>query len=148
MNDKEYIKLAIEQSRISIRHGNFPAGAAIVMNDKVVSVGTSDIFPGYQHAECMAIDKAFRDLGNLYGAALYASMEPCLMCLTRAYWAGIRRLVYAIKKENVDGSYYEGEDDNSEIVDRFNEPFEYIYERDLEAEALEVVSDWKGKSQA
>jgi len=85
MNDKEFIKLAIKQSKLSISQGRFPAGALIVSKNEIIASEMSDIYPGYQHAECKAIDNAFLKMGKLTDATLYASMEPCLMCLARAY---------------------------------------------------------------
>ena len=80
----------------------------MVLNDEVVATGISDIYPGYQHAECQAIDSAFQRFGKLTGATLYASMEPCIMCLSRAYWAGIRKIIFAARKDDLKIEYYEG----------------------------------------
>ncbi len=41
MNDKDYIKLALEQAKESVKQGGFPAGAVIVKDGKVVSRGVS-----------------------------------------------------------------------------------------------------------
>ncbi|MDD4289934.1 MAG: nucleoside deaminase [Patescibacteria group bacterium] len=139
MNDKEFLKLAIKQSELSAKQGRFPAGALIVFRDEIVASETSDIYPGYQHAECRAIDDAFQKIGKLTDATLYTSLEPCLMCLTRAYWSGIRRIVFAISKKKVDKQDYEGQQDNREIVKRLNEPIEYLQIIDMENEALKVL---------
>jgi guanine deaminase len=49
------------------------------------------------HAEMVAIRRACQAVGSfsLAGATLYASCEPCPMCLASAYWARISRIVYA-----------------------------------------------------
>jgi tRNA(Arg) A34 adenosine deaminase TadA len=49
------------------------------------------------HAEVVAIRRACQHLGRfaLNGATLYASCEPCPMCLAAARWARVARIVYA-----------------------------------------------------
>lgn len=143
MNDKEFLKLAIEQSGLSVKQGRFPAGALVVLNDEIIASGISDAHLGYQHAECRVIDQSFQKIGRLTGATLYASMEPCLMCLARAYWAGIRRIVFAINKKDMDQQYYEGDQDNRGIAGQFNEKIEYLEIIDLKDEALGIVRKWQ-----
>ncbi|MGH2727296.1 MAG: nucleoside deaminase, partial [Actinomycetota bacterium] len=49
------------------------------------------------HAEVVAIRNACRALGDhrLPGCALYASCEPCPMCLAAAYWARIDGIYFS-----------------------------------------------------
>lgn len=129
MNEKEFLKFAIEQSELSVKQSKFPAGAVVVLDNKAIALGTSDIFPGYQHAECRAIDKAFQKAGKLTNATLYASMEPCLMCLARAYWSGIRNILFAIPRKSVSKEYYEGSHNNNELVNIFNEKVQLVHVR-------------------
>ncbi len=143
MNNKEFLKLAIEQSELSVGQGQFPAGALVVLDNEVIASETSDSYPSYQHAECKAIDKAFKKIGKLTNATLYASMEPCLMCLARVYWSGIRRIVYATNRDSLNQHYYEGSQDNRKILKDLNESIEYLQIADLENEALKVVRRWE-----
>lgn len=55
------------------------------------------------HAEIEAIREACRLRGSiaLDGCVLCSNAEPCPMCLSAAYWAGIRRMYYACPKEVV-----------------------------------------------
>jgi tRNA(adenine34) deaminase len=145
MDDKEFLELAIKQSELSVRQGLFPSGALVVLKDKIIASETSDLYPGHQHAESKAVDNAFSKKRTLKEATLYASMEPCLMCITRAYWVGIRRIVYAIRKNSVRQEYYERERDNEEIVGSFNESIEYLQISELEKEALRIVKTWENK---
>jgi guanine deaminase len=48
------------------------------------------------HAEVVAIRAACASLGSfsLQGCTLYASCEPCPMCLAAAHWARLDALVY------------------------------------------------------
>lgn len=142
MNDSDFLKLSIEQSKLSVKQGRFPAGAVVVWDGKIIASETSDAYPGYQHAECRAIDNAFQKVGRLTNATLYASMEPCLMCLMRAYWSGIRRVVYVISRDKLNEQYYEG-CNNLDIINNLNEAMQYLHIPDLEADALEIVKNWE-----
>ncbi|WBR14958.1 Guanine deaminase [Pandoravirus kuranda] len=55
------------------------------------------------HAEIEAIREACRSRGSiaLDDCTLCSNAEPCPMCLSAAYWAGIRRVYYACPKEVV-----------------------------------------------
>ncbi|HQF36272.1 MAG TPA: deaminase [Candidatus Dojkabacteria bacterium] len=129
-NDIEFFKIAIEMSHQSYEEGAFPAGAVIVKNGKIISKTTSASFPKINyHAESKSIDIAINDLNEqLTDCTLYASVEPCLMCLSRSYWAGIRRIVLAVKKENVPYTLcYESNLDHLELVKKFNENIKLVY---------------------
>src|SRR5699024_10480317 len=54
------------------------------------------------HAEVTAIRAACAQLGTfeLPGAALYASCEPCPMCLATALWARIDRVGFAAGRDD------------------------------------------------
>lgn len=145
MNDKKYLKLAIENSKKSMREGNFPAGAVVVKGGKILSSEVSVPYPGLFHADSKAVSRAFKKQGVLTGATLYIGLESCLMCMGVAYWAGIRRIVYAVPKSGVSGSYYETPEDTHELFNTFNEKIELVHIEELEKEALEVIRDWEKK---
>jgi len=146
--DVEFLELAIEMSHKSYKEGAFPAGAVIVNDDKVISRSTSATYPKINfHAESKAIDLAINDLNDqLSNCALYASMEPCLMCLSRAYWAGIRRIVFAVKKEHVPYELcYESNHNHYGLLEKFNEKIEMIHIEELEKKTMKDVKDWLEK---
>jgi len=143
--DIEFVKLAIGNSQKSVDAGNFPAGAIVVKNGKVLSSEVSSPYPGLFHADSKAVSQAFREYGPLTGAFLYVGLEPCLMCTGVAYWAGIRRIVYAVPKSKVSGDYYETPDDTQDILDSFNEKIEFVHLSKLEQEALKVIKQWEDK---
>jgi guanine deaminase len=98
--DAEYLRMAIDLSRHALDdQGKTPFGAILVLNDEVVSEGTSsviELFDPSAHAEVMALRNAARKLQQhlLPGSVLYSSSEPCPMCLTACYWAQVSRLVF------------------------------------------------------
>lgn len=142
--DKEYLKLAIENSRKSMAEGNFPAGALVVQGGEILSSEVSSPYPGLFHADSKAVSSAFeKNGGPVTGGVLYCSMESCLMCTSVAYWGGIRKIVYAVRKSEVDPSYYETPEDTSHLVEKFNKRIERVHVPQLETEALNIVREWE-----
>ena len=104
--DVPFLREAIRLSRVRMREGRGgPFGAVVVRDGAIVARGwnsvTSDLDPT-AHAEVVAIRRACRKLGtfSLAGCILYASCEPCPMCLAAAYWARDDRLVFAATRED------------------------------------------------
>lgn len=146
--DVEFLKMAIEMSHQSYEEGAFPAGAVIVKDGKVISKTTSATFPKINyHAESKSIDIAINELNEqLTDCTLYASMEPCLMCLSRSYWAGIRKIVFAVKKENVPySSCYESNLNHFDLMEKFNEKIQLVHIEELQDEAMKDVKVWLEK---
>lgn len=95
---ERFMTLALEQARMAAAVGDWAFGAAIVRDGRVVAVGrnaanTSGV--PLHHAETMAILNACRDgrRDNLIGATMYATQEPCPLCLWAMLECGIVRLV-------------------------------------------------------
>jgi len=141
--DLNYLRLAIKNSKKSMKEGNFPAGAVVVKDGKILTSEVSAPYPGLFHADSKAIQKAFKKHGPLRGATLYIGLEPCLMCMGIAYWAEIRRVVYAVPKSAVSGDYYETPQDTQPLFKKFNEKIEMIQLKKLENEALEIIKQWE-----
>ncbi|MDR0529310.1 MAG: nucleoside deaminase [Zoogloeaceae bacterium] len=78
-----------------------PFGAVIALADgTILAEGSNQVLARHDptaHAEMEAIRAACqaRQSCHLENAVLYASSEPCPMCLAAAYWAKISRAVYA-----------------------------------------------------
>lgn len=145
MSDSDYLKIAIENSQKSLDAGNFPAGAIVVKDDQIISSEVSSPYPGLFHADAKAVQTAFKEKGVLTGATLYIGLESCLMCTGVVYWSGIRRVVYAIPKSNVNPLYYETADDTKAIVKTFHEPIEFIHLSECEEEAMQIVKEWESR---
>jgi tRNA(Arg) A34 adenosine deaminase TadA len=80
-----------------------PFGAVIVRDGVVLAEGTNLVTSACDptaHAEVVAIRRACAAAGShdLSGATLYASCEPCPMCLGAIYWARISELYFAATK--------------------------------------------------
>jgi guanine deaminase len=91
------LDLALERMRAN--QGG-PFGAVIVRNGAIVAEGWNEVTSSNDptaHAEVMAIRRACAKLGtfDLSGCEIYASCEPCPMCLGAIYWARFRTLYFA-----------------------------------------------------
>jgi tRNA(Arg) A34 adenosine deaminase TadA len=99
-HDRKFLDHAIANSRRALEDGGKkPFGAVLVVDGDVVGDGTNSVVElndPTAHAEVMALRDAGRRLGRYsFGdGVLYASSEPCPMCLVACYWAGIPRVVY------------------------------------------------------
>lgn len=101
----EYMKMAAEISAASIDDGGGPFGAVIVKDGHVIATGCNRVTLNNDptaHAEVMAIREACRrlDTFRLDGCVVYSSCEPCPMCLSALYWAGVRKIFYGNTKED------------------------------------------------
>ncbi len=150
MNDKQFLKLAIEQARESVEQGGFPAGAVIVKDGKVIAKGISignKLNDPTGHSETTSIREACKILKttDLNGATLYASLEPCLMCFSVANWAGISKIVYGFKKTKaaIKKNYYEGLTNINEINQSNSRKIELVNILDFEPEILQLVKNWE-----
>jgi tRNA(Arg) A34 adenosine deaminase TadA len=91
---------AIRLSLRAVRRGTGgPFGAVVVKDGVIVGRGWNAVTSRNDptmHAEVMAIRAACRRLGTfkLSGCELYASCEPCPMCLGAIHWARIGRVFY------------------------------------------------------
>lgn len=146
--DKEFLLRAIEKANESVANGGFPAGAIIVKNDQIIGEGISignKLDDPTAHGESVAIRNACQNLSttDLSGATLYASMQPCVMCLGAAMWSNISKIVFACPMNKVDESYYGGHYDLIEINSNFTHPIEIAHLDSLENDSLAVVRNWE-----
>jgi len=61
-----------------------------------------------QHAEIVAIRRAAQVAGraDLSDCTLLSTLQPCEMCLSAARFAGITRIIFAARQENVAEKYF------------------------------------------
>ncbi|MSR71421.1 MAG: nucleoside deaminase [Candidatus Taylorbacteria bacterium] len=148
MSDSFFIQKAIEKAKESVLSGGFPAGAVVVKDGKIIGEGISignKLNDPTSHGEAASIRDACKNLktSDLSGSTLYASMQPCLMCLGASMWSSISRIVFAVPKEKVSPLYYGGSYDPSTINTTFIRPIELVHLAELEEESLKVVKEWK-----
>lgn len=115
MYKENLMREAIELSKKSVASGGGPFGAVIARNGKIIARASNTVTQTNDptaHAEVNAIRSACKELGvfKLNGCELYTSCEPCPMCLSAAYWAGIEKIYFGnsridAKEINFDDSF-------------------------------------------
>ncbi|MDX6765940.1 MAG: nucleoside deaminase [Candidatus Methylacidiphilales bacterium] len=99
--DAVFLDQAIRLSRKGMRaNEGGPFGSVVVCGGRVVGRGWNRVLKSHDptaHAEVEAIRAAAKRLKrfDLSDCVIYASCQPCPMCLSAIYWSGIRRVVYA-----------------------------------------------------
>ena len=148
MNDKQFLRRAIEKAKESVAQGGFPAGAVVVKNGEIIGEGISvgnKLNDPTSHSEIASIRAACKNLNtpDLSDAVLYASMQPCLMCLGASMWSAIPKIVFACPKERVSAEYYGGRYEPSAINAELIHPIELVHFAELEDESLAIVREWE-----
>ena len=149
--NQEYMRRAIALSLRAIRtNRGLPFGAVIVRDGEVIAEAhntvTSENDPT-AHAEMNAIRAACAKLGTfrLEGCEIYASGEPCPMCLAAIYRARLDRIYYANRQEDANRVGFSDENLYREISlppERRRIPMSRL----LGDEAVAVFSEWDERS--
>ena len=110
MNDTELMQLAINEAIKGLELGDQPFGAVLVMDDKIIRTGRNLVYSTFDptaHAETVTLRDAGTSIKTLSfpGATLYASWEPCPMCLGAIISARINRLVLGGRKSRRRSQY-------------------------------------------
>ncbi|MBQ9137367.1 MAG: nucleoside deaminase [Alistipes sp.] len=105
VEDEKFMQLAIDLSIENVAIGGGPFGAVVVRNGEVIATGTNRVTESCDptaHAEVSAIRAACAAVGSfkLSGCTVYSSCEPCPMCLSALYWAGVERIFYGNTKQD------------------------------------------------
>jgi len=144
--DKEYLSEAIEIARSNIENGGGPFGSVVVKGDAIISSSGNRVVPDNDptaHAEVSAIRKASSALGtfDLSDCTIYASCEPCPMCLGAIYWAGIRRVVFASDRFSAAAAGFSDEMIYREI-NLSNDRKSIVMDQGMSAEGEKVFEVW------
>jgi guanine deaminase len=105
MNDAQWLAQAIDLAVANVADGGGPFGAVVVRDGVALATGqnrvTRDNDPT-AHAEVEAIRAACRATGSfsLAGATVYASCEPCPLCLAAVLWSRASRVLYAADRHD------------------------------------------------
>lgn len=147
--DARFMRMAIELSLESIETGGGPFGAVVVRDGEVIATGSNRVVPNNDptaHAEVVAIRAACSKLGHfkLEGCTVYTSCEPCPMCLSALYWAGVERIFYGNTKDDAKAIEF----DDSFIYDQLALDYDsrsMRCQQILRDEALEAFRRWAQK---
>lgn len=100
-----FMKRAVDLAIANIREGGQPFGAVLVKDDQIIAEGVNELHISFDisgHAELLAIRNAQKQLrtNDLSGTTMYASGEPCPMCLAAMYFAGMKEIFYCLSVED------------------------------------------------
>lgn len=150
MEKEELMLRAIALSVENVSKGGGPFGAVIVRDGEIVATGVNRVTAlcdPTAHAEVSAIRAAAGKLGtfDLSGCEIYASCEPCPMCLGAIYWARLDKLYYAGTQQDAKEA---GFDDSFIYTELSLEPGERSLKSEtfLRSEAFKAFEDWKKKA--
>ena len=139
--DKYYIDIAIEISK----NAKYPYGAIVVKDGEII--GRSDDktlmeTSMYSHAELEAIESASKNknlYGDLKGATIYVSCEPCMMCMGAILYEEFSKIVYAATLQDSNDNYCPEMITNIDELAKYgNSEIEIIKELNRE-KAIEVL---------
>ena len=103
MDDEVFMREALGEARLGFAEGEVPIGAIVVQDGRIIGRGhnrkESQSDPT-AHAEVLALREAAQSTGSwrLPGTTLYATAEPCLMCLGAALQARVSRIVFGCRE--------------------------------------------------
>lgn len=98
-NDEHYLQRAVALAASNVAAGGRPFGAVLVKDHQLIAEAVNSLHISQDptaHAELLAIRSASQRLGTrLDGCVIYASGQPCPMCLSAMHLCGISRVVFA-----------------------------------------------------
>ena len=103
--DENYMKSAFDEAFHSLRNNvGGPFGSVVVLDGKIIGKGGNQVSSHNDptaHAEIVAIRDACKNIQDfdLTGAVLYATCEPCPMCLSAIYWANIGKVFFSSTRQ-------------------------------------------------
>jgi guanine deaminase len=148
-SDQTYLCQAIDLSRHALEdEGKTPFGAILVVHGQVVGEGTSSVVELHDpsaHAEIMALRHAGQRLQHhlMPDSIMYASSQPCPMCLIACYWARIARIVYAATIHDTANNGFE----DLQLYrllrhDPQDRPLAEHAHQDLRSQAADILTAW------
>jgi guanine deaminase len=146
VNNKQFMREAIDLAVNNVAQGGGPFGCVIVRDGKVIARGVNRVTQTNDptaHAEVVAIREACESLNSyqLTGCELYSSCEPCPMCLAAIYWARPKRVYFAATKDDAAAAGF----DDSLIYQELTVPHErrkIPIEQMSRDEALRAFEAW------
>lgn len=151
----KFMDEAIRLANQSIHdHQGGPFGAVIVKNNEIIGRGSNQVTRHNDptaHAEIEAIRDACQHIQSysLEGCTLYASSEPCPMCLSAIYWAHIDSVFYANSYEQATQIGFDDQFIFKELSlphQQKNLSISQIQDKSVLNDALEVFQAWENSS--
>ena len=102
--DEKFMEMALEEAKRAASEGEVPVGAVLVRRGEIIGRDHNRCIQSNDptaHAEILVIRRGGEIIGNyrLPGTTLYATIEPCPMCVGAITQARVERLVYGALDE-------------------------------------------------
>lgn len=96
---EKFMKIAIREARTAYKRGDYPIGACIVKNNKVIAFGGNRVKTKADSTRHIELELIQYVVGLHVGhyieeCILYTTHEPCPMCSGAAVWSKIGGIVY------------------------------------------------------
>ncbi len=151
LNDKELMQIAIDQAVKGMKLGDQPFGAVLAKDGEIINTGRNVVnstLDPTAHAETMALRNASTSTKTLSfpGATLYASWEPCPMCLGAIMAVGISRLVLGGRRRGGENQYNGYTVEKLINLANFGDKLS-LTTGVLQIESEEILNIWRSKHQ-
>ena len=108
MDDKFFMKQALDQAKKAYDEDEVPVGAVAVFKNQIIGRGynrTEKLQDATAHAEIIAITAAANALGTwrLNDVTVYSTVEPCVMCAGALVLARVKKIVFGARDEKFGG---------------------------------------------
>lgn len=105
MTEIELLQYTVNLAKENVAQGGRPFAALVVKEGQVISHGVNQILLSNDptaHAELTAVRAACKALQSLSleGCVIYASGQPCPMCLAAIRMVGIHKIIYAYSNQD------------------------------------------------
>jgi len=119
---------ALDEAAKAAAGGDFPYGAVVVDRSGHIVARAQDRVVRDDdptcHAEIEAVRAAAKAVGPpLSGHALVSNVEPCAMCSTAAWWAGIDDIAFGLSQQELFSIRPESMDESGLTVAQAQAPF-------------------------
>ena len=98
--DRSFMKMALDEAKLSFNDNEVPVGAIIVKDNEVIGSGHNEVINSKNvasHAEINAIIDASQNINNhrLNNTKMFVTLEPCHMCAKAIIDARIDEVIFA-----------------------------------------------------
>jgi len=124
VNHNPFMARAIQLAIENVQAGKGgPFAAVVVREGRILAEGVNLVTSTEDptaHAEIVAIRQACRNLASfqLSGCEIYASSEPCPMCMGAIYWARLARVFFAATRQDAAAAGF----DDAHIYEQIERP--------------------------
>jgi tRNA(adenine34) deaminase len=99
VEDERFMRLALEEARRCLQHGDVPIGAVVAREGELLAAAGNErelAADPTAHAEILALRAAAAAIGSwrLEGCTLTVTLEPCAMCAGAVVLSRVDRVVF------------------------------------------------------